>query len=48
MRLNDVKALEAPWEVYGSSHHGKKGFVILTKSYVKIGITKHFLQQQNV
>jgi len=29
--------------------HGKEGFVIPTKSFVKIGITKKFLlQQQNI
>jgi len=27
--------------------HGKKGFVIPTKSFVKIGITKIFCLQQN-
>jgi len=25
--------------------HGKKGFVIPTKSFVKIGITKHFVKK---
>jgi len=31
-----------------ASPHGKKGFVIPTKSFLKIGMTKILLQQQNV
>jgi len=34
--------------IWGPHLHGIKGFVIPTKSFVKIGIKKIMLQQQNV
>jgi len=46
-----IKQFNSLFSTFGQSHHGKKGFVIPTKSFVKIGITKQkyfMLQQQNV